>query len=271
MTVSGTAAIPTTTPASSVNTNSTAATSSASGTSGQLSLASNFNTFLNLLTTQLQNQDPTSPVDSNQFTQQLVEFAGVQQQVQSNTYLQQILGAVQGNAVSSASSYIGTSIQAAGDQASLTSGGSTTFGYTLSAAATNVQVTVKDSSGNIVYQGTGTGNSGSNTVSWNGTNSFTGASEPSGIYTVSVSATDNGSPVTATPYITGTVQSASISNGTVELNLGNGLQVPSSSVTSITNLPGASSGSGLSSELSNLSSEIANLPSSLASELQSLL
>jgi flagellar basal-body rod modification protein FlgD len=207
-------------------------------------------------------------VDSNQFTQQLVEFAGVQQQVQANTYLQQILAATQGNQVSSASSYIGTTIQATGNSASLTAGSTTNFGYTLSGAASNVQVTIKDSSGNVVFSGIGPGNSGANTVTWDGTNSVTGASEPSGVYSISVTAKDsNGTTITATPFITGTVTSAAISNGVVELNLGNGLQVPTTNVTSVTNLPGASSGSGLSSAISSLGSEI----SSLSSEISSLL
>jgi flagellar basal-body rod modification protein FlgD len=242
------------------------ATASSGSGGSALSLASNFNTFLNLLTTQLQNQDPTSPVDSNQFTQQLVEFAGVQQQVQTNTYMQQLVAAAQGNQVSSAASYIGTSIQATGNQASL-SGGAANFGYTLSSAASNVQVTIKDANGNTVFTGAGTGNSGSNTVTWNGANSTTGVTEPDGVYTMSVTAADaNGTPITATPFITGTVTSASISNGVVELNIGS-LQVPTTSVTAITNLPGASSGSGLSSAISALSSEIA----SLSSEISNLL
>jgi flagellar basal-body rod modification protein FlgD len=267
-------AVPAGTTTTTTTTPTTASTSSGSGSSNvnsQLSLASNFNTFLNLLTTQLQNQDPTNPVDSNQFTQQLVEFAGVQQQVEGNTYLQQILAAVQGSSVSSASSYIGTTVQATGNQAALGSTGSATFGYTLASAASNVAVTIKDSSGNVVFQGTGTGNSGSNTVTWNGTNSFTGVTEPAGVYSISVTAADStGNAVTATPYITGTVTSASISNGTVMLNL-NGLQVPTTSVTSIANLPGASSGSGLSSELSSLSSELSSLPSQISSSVSSAL
>lgn len=260
MSVSAASVIPTTTAA-----NGTAAnTSTSSNVNSQLSLASNFSTFLNLLTTQLQNQDPTNPVDSNQFTQQLVEFAGVQQQVEANGYLQQLVAASQGNAVSSASSYIGTTIQATGDQAGLASGGTANFGYTLASSASNVQVTIKDSNGSVVFQGTGPGNSGSNTVTWDGTNSFTGVSEPAGVYTMSVKASDsNGTTVKATPFITGTVDSATISNGTVMLDI-NGLQVPTTNVTSITNLPNASSsGSGLSSAMSALSQEIASLTSNL--------
>lgn len=203
----------------------------------QLSLASNFDIFLKLLTTQLQNQDPSNPADPNQFTQQLVAFAGVQQQVESNTYLKQLLAAVQGNQVASASSYIGTTIEATGNQGGLTNGFAE-FGYTLTGAAANVEVTIKDSSGITVFVGSGTGKNGKNIVTWDGKNSFTGAQLPNGAYQISVKATDaSGNAVTATPYIVGTVNSAAISDGTVILDVG-GLQVPVTQVTKITNLPG---------------------------------
>lgn len=248
--------------------NTTASNSSVSTTSnGDLSLAGNFNTFLTLLTTQLQNQDPLDAVDSNQFTQQLVEFAGVQQQTQTNSLLQQLVSASQATQIGSASSFVGTTIQASGNQGALVNG-SATFGYTLPSAASNVQVSVTDSSGNVVYTGTGTGNSGSNTVSWNGTNNLTGATEPAGTYTISVTATDaNGNTITATPFETGTVTSASLSNGTLMLNIGS-LAIPETSVTSVTNLSGASgSTSSLSSAMSSLSSEISSLTSELSSAL----
>jgi flagellar basal-body rod modification protein FlgD len=227
---------------------SAAAASSASGNQ-QLSLASNFNTFLTLLTTQLKNQSPTSPADSSQFTQQLVEFAGVQQQVQSNTLLQQLVTATQANQVASASSYIGTTIQATGNSGGLTNG-LAEFGYNLASTAANAQVTISDSSGNIVFEGSGPTSAGDNLVKWDGKNSFTGQTEPNGAYTISVKATDaSGNAVSATPFVTGVVDSASISNGTVVLDV-NGLQVPVSSITKVSNLPGtttASSGSGTSS------------------------
>ncbi len=215
---------------------STAAATSSTGTAAP-SLAGDFNTFLTLLTTQLQNQDPTSPVDSNQFTQQLVEFAGVQQQVQSNTLLQQLVTNSQASQVSSASSFIGTNITATGNSGALTNG-KATFGYTLPSAATAANVTISDSNGNIVFEGTGSTNAGNNPVSWDGTNSFTGATEPDGVYTIAVKAVGSaGNAITATPYVTGTVDSASISNGSVVLNIGS-LSIPEANVTSVTNLPG---------------------------------
>jgi flagellar basal-body rod modification protein FlgD len=208
-------------------------------------LNSNFTTFLNLLTTQLQHQDPTSPVDSTQFTQELVQFSSVEAQQQTNTLLQQILTATQGSQIGNASSYVGTTIQATGAQGGLVNG-KATFGYTLAAQAATANVTITDSSGNVVFNGTGSTNAGSNFVSWDGTNSFTGAEAPDGAYTISVQAVDaSGNAVTATPFISGTVTSASISNGQVMLDVG-GLQVPASSVTSVA-LPNAAQNNSSSS------------------------
>ncbi len=214
---------------------------STAGSQALPSLADNFNTFLTLLTTQLQHQDPTNPVDSNQFTQQLVAFAGVQQQSQTNTLLKQLIASSQASQVSSASSFIGTTIQAQGNQGALVNG-KAQFGYTLAAPAGKVNVTITDSNNNIVFNGLGSTKSGSNIVTWDGTNSYTGIKEQDGVYTISVSATDaNGKAITATPFITGTVDSASISNGAIMLDIG-ALQVPEGNLTSVTNLSGSATG-----------------------------
>ena len=97
--------------------NSTSATSSAGANSLSVnnslaSLANNFNSFLTLLTTQLKNQDPTSPLDTNQFTQQITQMTGVEQQLLSNQLLQQLVSAQGG--VASAANLIGETVTAPG-------------------------------------------------------------------------------------------------------------------------------------------------------------
>ncbi len=77
--------------ASSSTSGSSAATAAQAGQNALASLSNNFSTFLNMLMTQLQNQDPTSPMDSNQFTQELVEFSGVEQQINTNSSLTQLI------------------------------------------------------------------------------------------------------------------------------------------------------------------------------------
>src|ERR1700675_2201733 len=81
----------TTTTATPATATSNTSTAQAAGAVGSQQLAGNFDTFLKLLTTQLQNQDPLSPLDTNQFTQQLVEFASVEQQVNMNSNLQTLI------------------------------------------------------------------------------------------------------------------------------------------------------------------------------------
>src|SRR5471030_2192217 len=97
-------------PTSSVGT--TATTTNASSLVGQQEIASNFQEFLQLLTTQLQNQDPLSPMDTNQFTQQLVEFAGVEQQLKTNTDLDQLVTLNKTSQSTSALSFVGSQVTA---------------------------------------------------------------------------------------------------------------------------------------------------------------
>ena len=105
----------TTAPTSSTSPTSTPAASSASTPSktaqSLADLSKNFDTFLSLLTTQLKNQDPLSPLDSNQFTQQLVQMSGVEQQIQANSLLQSIANNT-GSGISTAVSLIGKNVKA---------------------------------------------------------------------------------------------------------------------------------------------------------------
>ena len=70
----------------------------------------NFDTFLQLLTTQLQNQDPLDPMDTSQFTEQLVEFASVEQQINENTNLQTLITLQQTSEATQAMQLIGSTV-----------------------------------------------------------------------------------------------------------------------------------------------------------------
>src|SRR5260370_34022512 len=95
-------------------------------------LSSDFNNFLTLLTTQLKNQDPLSPMDSTQFTQQLVAFTGVEQQINTNSKLDQLIGLDKTGQLTAAANYIGDQIEATSDQVYLPADGTgTAGGYTL--------------------------------------------------------------------------------------------------------------------------------------------
>src|SRR5215218_2783230 len=88
-----------------------ASTSTAKKASDRAMIAENFDAFLLLLTTQLKNQSPLDPMDTNQFTQQLVQFASVEQQLKSNATLSALLTTVKAS-TTNAASFIGMQVTA---------------------------------------------------------------------------------------------------------------------------------------------------------------
>src|SRR5438128_1410128 len=125
-------------------------TSSSSSTStDRTTLAGNFDTFLSLLTTQLKNQNPLDPLDTNQFTQQLVQFSSVEQQLKTNDFLSALVNANANSTNTNAVGYIGKTVTASGVRSDLT-GGKAVWNFSLTDAA-NVNVTIKDADGNVVY------------------------------------------------------------------------------------------------------------------------
>jgi flagellar basal-body rod modification protein FlgD len=113
-----TAVAPTTTaiPTTSTSSTSSVSSSQASLNNGLASLAGNFQSFLTLLTTQLKNQDPLNPTDTNEFTQQITQMSGVEQQLLSNQLLQQLVSSQGG--VTSAANLIGDTVTAQSSTAS---------------------------------------------------------------------------------------------------------------------------------------------------------
>src|SRR5882672_9865366 len=82
-------------------------------------IAGNFTTFLTLLTTQLKHQNPLDPLDTNQFTSQLVQFAGVEQQLKVNDQLSALVALQQTAQNSTALEFVGKEVGVAGDTAPL--------------------------------------------------------------------------------------------------------------------------------------------------------
>lgn len=166
-----------------VNNGSNAATAGVTG---------NFSTFLKILTTQLSNQDPTSPMDTNQFTQELVEFSGVEQQINTNSLLQKLLTGQSSSSLAANLNYIGDYVQAPSPTNDIIlQGGTSEFGYTLASAANTVGIQVLDSTGKTVATLAGPSASGPNYASWDGKDQ-SGTQLPDGIYTFKISALDNG-------------------------------------------------------------------------------
>jgi flagellar basal-body rod modification protein FlgD len=186
---------------------STSAASSSLGIDGQ-TIAGNFQTFLSLLTTQLQNQDPTNPLDTNQFTQQLVEFAQVEQQLDSNNQLATLVSLQQSAQATQALSFVGQTVTVNGNTAQLANNSAS---WTLSSPQpANATINISNSSGQLVYSGTQVLQTGANTFTWNGLGN-NGTQWPAGTYTMSVTAQGaSGQAVTVSTVVTGVVNSVNL-------------------------------------------------------------
>lgn len=187
---------------------------------GQKTLGDSYTTFLTLLTAQLKNQDPTSPLDTNAFTQQLVQMTGVQQQLLSNELLQKLVTANASASGYDAVALIGKTATAKGADTQL-AGGEAKWAYNLPAAAANAQLTVVNSAGETVWTGTAPDLSeGRHNFTWEGKNS-SGAAMPDGVYTLRVSATDpSGTAMLPTVYFNGRVSSVEQNNGQTLVKIG---------------------------------------------------
>jgi flagellar basal-body rod modification protein FlgD len=185
--------------------------SSSSGTNGLASqqIAGNFQTFLQLLTTQLQNQNPLDPLDTNQFTQQLVEFAGVEQQLNANSSLQTLVSLQQTAQSTQALQFVGKTAVVNGNTNSLVNSRAT---WDLNVPAnSNLTVTIANSAGQTVFTGNYSANAGNNQpFTWNGQGSD-GTQWPDGQYTMTATAADaTGNSVGVTTQIQGVVSSVDL-------------------------------------------------------------
>lgn len=199
-------------------------------------LAGNFQTFLKLLTTQLQNQDPTSPMDSNQFTQQLVMYSQVEQQIASNDNLTKLIALGQNQTSNLAMSYLGKNVVLSdGTGLMASSKAEWTYGLNNDAAAT--MLTLKDSSGKVVYskQVDPAGNkAGTHTFSWDGKDA-NGDLHPDGLYTLVVSSTaQDGTKVSSSTASKALVSGVDLSGTSPQLVIGSS-EVPLTSASLVTN------------------------------------
>jgi flagellar basal-body rod modification protein FlgD len=194
---------------------------------------SEFNTFLTLLTTQLQNQDPTSPLDTNQFTSQLVQFSQLEQQLDTNANLQTLISGQTTSTVGTAIGYIGHTVEASGGHFVLDGTSSDPLSYNLSSAAASTTINILNANGQTVAQIPGTSTAGENDVSYNGTSPGQ-PTLPPGQYSFTVTAVDSsGNAIPSTVFTSGVVTGVDNSNGTVNLSIGK-LVIPASSVIQVT-------------------------------------
>ena len=193
------------------------------------SITSNMNDFLKLLMTQLKNQDPTTPMDTSQFTSQLVQFASVEQQVNINTGVQSLIKLSQSNNVLQTSGLIGRTITATATQVSLQNGsGSIQFN---APAAEAVTITITNSSGTAITQASLTSSAGANSWTWDGKDSK-GQQQPDNAYTVTVMGGAATTPVAIPFTVTGTATGALTQNNVAFVRMGQ-LTLPVSAIQSV--------------------------------------
>lgn len=213
----------------SINANQSATESKADASAA--SLAQDFDTFLSLLTTQLQYQDPLDPLDSNEFTQQLVSFTGVEQQISANKNLEKLIEQIAAQDISSSVAYIGKDIIAHSNKAFLNEGAAT-WGYYLDAQADTVSLTVKDSHGATVLKTTGDNQAGDHDFAWNGRDEY-GSQLPDGYYTLEIEAkTAGGTEIKTETYVRGLVEGVERIGGENLLSV-NGLLMPVDNIQAI--------------------------------------
>ncbi len=145
----------------------TAATANGAAAQDGKKLADDFDDFLVLLTTQLQNQDPLDPMDSGEFTQQLVSFTGVEQQIQANQNLELLANLSRLQNLASSASYLGTdalTVRDLGDH----NGDGIKWQYQNTAVTDQLTLEVRNSTGDLIYSKTGDTKLGTHEFNWDG-------------------------------------------------------------------------------------------------------
>jgi len=214
-----TSVIPATTSAitAAVNNNTSTSSTSNSTSVDRKTLADNFQTFLTLLTTQLQHQNPMDPLDTNQFTQQLVQFAGVEQQLKSNDQLKALIEIEKSAQATQALIYVGNTVAVDGSTTQLD--GSATWNLK-APKGTNATVTITNSTGQTVYSGKFTLANGNSSFVWDGKGND-GTQYPAGDYKLTATGTDSsGKNVAIASEVQGVVDSVDLTATPALLSIG---------------------------------------------------
>jgi flagellar basal-body rod modification protein FlgD len=153
------------------------------------SIAETFDAFLTLLTTQLRHQDPLSPLDSNQFIEQLVQFSQVEQSIKANSQLSELVKTETTGQSFAALNYVGRTVEVAGNSSPLTAEGKAEFTYAMPAGATNATLGIMDGAGRVIYTTPADKAPGKHTFIWNGQDASGNPMPADGVYRFAIAAT----------------------------------------------------------------------------------
>ena len=205
--------------------NTASTTSTQTSNSATTGLNADFTMFLKLLTTQMQNQDPLDPMDTAQYTQQLVQYSQVEQSMQQNSTLKDILSGMTSQGLSQASALIGHEVEFDTDMTGLKDKPAS-WDWTANSKIDKMEVTITDANGKTVETRTvDVDDASSGRFSWDGSLS-SGGTAPAGNYVLAVKGLDaSGNTVSTSASAVGTVEEVRSINGTVTLGV-NGAQFP---------------------------------------------
>lgn len=190
-------------------------------TTGTATLATNFETFLSLLTAQLKNQDPLSPLDSNEFTAQLTQMTGVEQQLLTNQLLNSLLEAQTGDGLTQAAAYMGKDATAVWSTTRFEDGAAN-WSYELGDGATSATIQIVNAAGQTVWSGPAPDKSGGlHDFTWDGKTTGGGQVDDGGVYTMKVFAKNGaGADVESQVLIRGRVTSVEMYDNTAYVAIG---------------------------------------------------
>ncbi len=210
----------------------TQTTEQSASESAQQAANENFDLFISLLTTQLQNQDPLDPVDTSEMTNQLVQFSSVEQAIATNSNLEELITLTSSQSSDNAVQYIGKEVEALSTARDFKEGGASEWRYSVAEDSPEVTLTIIDSSGASVYSETLSQNAGTHNFSWDGSLDE-GGTASEGTYFLSVTANDAaGEPVNTDVRTFGTVDTVDFTSDPPILLI-DGLPVSLTSVTSV--------------------------------------
>jgi flagellar basal-body rod modification protein FlgD len=207
------------------------------GITGSISQTMNKDDFLKLLVTQLQYQDPLSPEDPKDFVAQLAQFSSLEQQINSNTNLENLSKAIsslqQSQSMAQGVSLLGKTVKGSGNQLTVVGGKVMEAAYSLPKAAKQVAVGIFDSSGNqVAVVNLGAQTAGSHTFTWDGKDSK-GQQAADGLYSYQIAAQDQaGNAIQVDNYFTGTVTEVHQDSKGVWVTI-NGRQILIGNITSV--------------------------------------
>lgn len=192
-----------------------------------------YQSFLLLLTAQLEHQDPMAPMDPSQFLSQIAQFSTVEQQLKTNSSLEQMMGSLASSVDRLDFSFLGRKVEAVSDAVGLGEEGDIEFAYVIEGKADKTEILIRDENDDIVRTISGSTNSGRHDAVWDGKDDY-GDRLPEGAYRISVRALDTeGEEVPTAVAIRDTVTEVIKVDGETWLSLAGGARIPPESVITV--------------------------------------